>query len=88
MFAAAHDHRLVTRRRRRRRSSRRQPFVQRRGPADAAQQRSARAACRIGLPDSSRYNFAPDNFLIIPDERITLTANGHYDITDDVMLNV
>jgi|CXWL01.1.fsa_nt_gi outer membrane receptor protein involved in Fe transport len=41
----------------------------------------------IGLQGSSRYNFAPDNFLIIPAERIALTTNGHYDISDDVRLN-
>ncbi len=36
---------------------------------------------------SSLYNFSPDNYLVIPAERITLTTNGHYDITDDVRLN-
>jgi len=44
-----------------------------------------------GIPDrsvgSSMYNFSPDNFLVIPAERITLTTNGHYDISDDVRLN-
>lgn len=46
--------------------------------------------CRIPerAAGSSRYNFAPDNFLIIPGERIALTTNGHYDITDDTRLNV
>ena len=47
-------------------------------------------ACRV--PDrsagSSQYNFAPDNYLVVPAERISLTTNGHYDITDDVRLNV
>jgi iron complex outermembrane recepter protein len=46
--------------------------------------------CRI--PDrpfgSSRYNFAPDNYIILPQERVALTANGHYDVTDDVTLNL
>ncbi|MBK6705930.1 MAG: TonB-dependent receptor [Caulobacteraceae bacterium] len=45
-----------------------------------------------GVPDraagSSRYNFAPDNFLIIPSERIALSTVGHYDITDTLRLNV
>lgn len=45
--------------------------------------------CRI--PDrasgSSRYNYAPDNYLVIPGERVALTTNGHYDITDTVRLN-
>jgi iron complex outermembrane receptor protein len=46
--------------------------------------------CRI--PDrafgSSRYNFAPDNYLIIPAERVALSTTGHYDITDDITLNL
>jgi outer membrane receptor protein involved in Fe transport len=45
-----------------------------------------------GIPDrsigSSRYNYAPDNYLVIPGERIALTTSGHYDITDDVTLNL
>lgn len=45
-----------------------------------------------GVPDrangSSRYNFAPDNFLIIPAERIALSTTGHYDISDTLRLNV
>jgi outer membrane receptor protein involved in Fe transport len=44
-----------------------------------------------GIPDrsagSSRYNFAPDNYIILPAERVALTTNGHYDITDDVTLS-
>jgi iron complex outermembrane receptor protein len=47
-------------------------------------------ACRV--PDraagSSQYNFAPDNYVVVPAERITLTTTGHYDVTDDVRLNV
>jgi iron complex outermembrane receptor protein len=37
---------------------------------------------------SSRYNFAPDNYIILPSERIALSTVGHYDITDDVTLNL
>ncbi|MGD9981879.1 MAG: TonB-dependent receptor, partial [Hyphomonadaceae bacterium] len=37
---------------------------------------------------SSRYNFAPDNFLILPGERVALTTTGHYEILDDLRLNV
>ena len=52
--------------------------------------RMNRGAC--GIPErasgSSQYNFAPDNYLVVPAERITLTTNGHYDITDTVRLNV
>ncbi len=36
---------------------------------------------------SSYYNFAPDNYIQIPAERIALTTNGHYDISDDVTLS-
>lgn len=47
-------------------------------------------ACAV--PDrsagSSRYNFAPDNYLIIPAERFNITTIGHYDITDSVRLRV
>ncbi|MBK6704703.1 MAG: TonB-dependent receptor [Caulobacteraceae bacterium] len=52
--------------------------------------RNVSGAC--GVPDraagSSRYNFAPDNFLVIPGERIALNSTGHYDITDTLRLNV
>ncbi|MGH6949787.1 MAG: TonB-dependent receptor domain-containing protein, partial [Vitreimonas sp.] len=37
---------------------------------------------------SSRYNFAPDNFIMLPAERVALTTTGHYDITDSVRLNL
>ncbi|MGD9968072.1 MAG: TonB-dependent receptor plug domain-containing protein [Hyphomonadaceae bacterium] len=58
--------------------------------AGALTPRFTGGAC--GVPDrpagSSRYNFAPDNFLVIPAERIALTTNGHYDITDSLTLNI
>ncbi|WP_395644774.1 TonB-dependent receptor plug domain-containing protein [Terricaulis sp.] len=48
------------------------------------------AGCRV--PDraagSSRYNFAPDNYIITPAERANISINGHYDITDDLRLNI
>ncbi|ANP45880.1 TonB-dependent receptor plug domain-containing protein [Candidatus Viadribacter manganicus] len=46
--------------------------------------------CRIPerSAGSSRYSFAPDNYLILPGERVALTTNGHYDITDDITLSV
>jgi len=51
-----------------------------------------RTAGGCGVPDraagSSRYNYAPDNFLVIPGERISLSTNGHYDITDTLRLNM
>ncbi|MBC6981186.1 TonB-dependent siderophore receptor [Caulobacter sp. 17J80-11] len=47
-------------------------------------------ACAV--PDraagSSRYNFAPDNYLIIPAERFNITTTGTYDITDDIRAKV
>lgn len=46
-------------------------------------------ACAV--PDraagSSRYNFAPDNYIFLPAERFGLTTLGHYDINDDVTAN-
>jgi outer membrane receptor protein involved in Fe transport len=42
----------------------------------------------IGLHGSSRYNYAPDNYIILPAERIALTTNGHYDFGNDVRLNL
>jgi len=51
--------------------------------------RAVAGAC--GVPDrgagSSRYNYAPDNYLIIPAERFTVASNGHYDINDNLRLN-
>lgn len=41
-----------------------------------------------GLQGSARYNYAPDNYLIIPAERMSLTTTGHYDFENDVRLNV
>ncbi|MEZ5961215.1 MAG: TonB-dependent receptor [Hyphomonadaceae bacterium] len=59
---------------------------------DAGQLTPRFVAGACGVPDraagSSRYNYAPDNFLIIPGERIALSTVGHYDITDDLRLNV
>ncbi len=45
-----------------------------------------------GVPDraagSSRYNFAPDNWLVIPAERFNMTTTANYDITDDIRAKV
>jgi len=58
-------------------------------PSGSLTPRRNRGAC--GIPDrtvgSSQYNFAPDNYMVLPAERISLTTNGHYDISDDVRLN-
>ncbi len=56
----------------------------------ALQPRNTGGFCAI--PDrsigSSRYSFAPDNFIIIPAERIGLNVSGHYDINDNLRLSV
>ena len=45
-----------------------------------------------GVPDreagSSRYNFAPDNYLIIPAERYNLTTSVNYDINDSIRARI
>lgn len=48
-----------------------------------------------GVPDrgtglagnSSRYNFAPDNFIVIPAERYNISMFGHYDFEESLKLN-
>lgn len=59
---------------------------------DAGQLTPRFTAGGCGVPDraagSSMYNYAPDNFLIIPGERIALTTTGHYDISDTLRLNL
>ncbi|MGE0740383.1 MAG: TonB-dependent receptor [Hyphomonadaceae bacterium] len=58
--------------------------------AGALEPRNTTGACFV--PDraagSSYYNFAPDNFMVLPAERVALSTSGHYDITDTVRLNV
>ncbi|HYE43515.1 MAG TPA: TonB-dependent receptor [Caulobacteraceae bacterium] len=58
--------------------------------AGALEPRNQFGAC--GVPDraagSSRYNFAPDNYLIIPAERFNLTTTATYDITDTLRAKV
>jgi len=39
---------------------------------------------RAFLDPEDRFNYAPDNFLQLPQERYLLTAMGHYDLTDTV----
>lgn len=36
---------------------------------------------------SSRYNFAPDNYIVLPAERYNLSVFGHYDLEKDLTLN-
>ena len=41
-----------------------------------------------GLPgNSSRYNYAPDNYLVIPAERYNVSMFGHYDLEENVTFN-
>jgi outer membrane receptor protein involved in Fe transport len=58
--------------------------------AGALEPRNTAGAC--GVPDraagSSRYNYGPDNYLILPAERIALTTTGHYEFENDVRLNL
>ncbi len=44
----------------------------------------------FGAPGTGadRFNFAPDNFLLTPQERTNIFTQGRYDITDDVRLSV
>jgi len=37
--------------------------------------------------ESSRYSFAPDNYIVLPAERYNLSMFGHYDIEKDLTLN-
>lgn len=52
--------------------------------------RNAAGLCNIPLRSigSSRYNFAPDNYLIIPNDRLTITANGSYEFSEDTRASV
>jgi len=52
--------------------------------------RNTAGFCRIPerAAGSSRYNFAPDNFLVIPAERIALTTTGYYEFADNLRLNL
>jgi len=60
---------------------------------DAGELTPANSALNVcGVPDrsagSTRYNFAPDNYMIIPAERFNITATVNYDITDTVRARV
>ncbi len=52
----------------------------------------AGSTVRCGIPlrsiGSSRYNFAPQNYLVTPYDRLTLTALGHYDFDEKTKLNI
>tara|TARA_R110001606_G_scaffold12306_5_gene53230 strand:- start:97096 stop:100116 length:3021 start_codon:yes stop_codon:yes gene_type:complete len=58
--------------------------------AGALEPRNGGGACSV--PDraagSSRYNYAPDNFLIIPAERVNFTTIGTYDFSDTLRAKV
>lgn len=46
-------------------------------------------ACAIAdrTGGSSRYNFAPDNYIVLPAERYNVSVFGHYDLEKDLTLN-
>lgn len=46
--------------------------------------------CAIPLRNtgSSRYNYAPDNFLVTPQDRLTITALGSYELSDETRVKV
>lgn len=57
----------------------------------ALTRRYASGNCLIPLRDelgSSRYNFGPQNFLVTPYDRMTLTVKGNYEFSDDTNLNI
>ncbi|MDP3457674.1 MAG: TonB-dependent receptor, partial [Hyphomonas sp.] len=49
---------------------------------------SATGSCGIPLRDqgSSRYNYAPDNYIYLPAERWGIQTFGNYDITDNIRM--
>jgi iron complex outermembrane receptor protein len=59
---------------------------------DAGQLTPSNTQGACGVPDrsagSTRYSFAPDNFLIIPAERFNMTTTLNYDITDNIRAKV
>ncbi len=59
---------------------------------DAGALEPGNTAGACGVPDrgagSSRYNYAPDNYLIIPAERINFTTIGTYQISDTLKAKV
>lgn len=52
--------------------------------------RNTAGACAIPLRSigSSRYNFAPDNYLITPYDRLTVTFNGRYEFDEATRVKV
>jgi len=59
--------------------------------AGALTPRFARSTSACAVPDraagSSRYNYAPDNYIVLPAERYNVSAFGHYDLTKSATLN-
>lgn len=52
--------------------------------------RNASGLCNIPLRSigSSRYNYGPENYLITPYDRLSLTVKGSYEFSDDTRLKV
>lgn len=44
--------------------------------------------CQVPVANSSRYNFAPNNYLSIPFNRLNLASTVRYEITDNITTNV
>ncbi|MEQ1755045.1 MAG: TonB-dependent receptor [Micropepsaceae bacterium] len=59
--------------------------------AGALTPRFARSGTTCLVPDraagSSRYNYAPDNYIVLPAERYNLSMFGHYDLQKNMTLN-
>lgn len=59
--------------------------------AGALTPRFAKSTTACLVPDraagSSRYNYAPDNFIVLPAERYNVSMFGHYGLTENLKLN-
>lgn len=57
--------------------------------AGALTPRFTSGACAISdrTGGSSRYNFAPDNYIVLPAERVNVSVFGHYDLEKDLTMN-
>lgn len=58
--------------------------------AGALVPRAASGACNVPIRSigSSRYNYGPQNYLITPADRMTITALGSYEFSEDTRLKV
>lgn len=49
---------------------------------------NGRGFCQIPVANSSRYNFAPQNFLSIPFDRLNVAFTARYDLADETTLKL